>query len=370
MKVAIVLNTSWNIVNFRMGLIRALMQEGNEIYTIAPHDPYSEKLIEAGCHFIPLKMDSRGANPLKDTALIFELYKIYRKVKPDIILHFTVKPNIFGTIAASLLGIPVINNVCGLGTAFLKKGILTNIVSTLYKMSFKLSSKVFFQNYEDCKLFVSKRLIDGQKTDILPGSGINIAQFKPVKQKKGGSFTFLVISRLIKEKGILEYVEAIKSLKEENPHLKFQLLGAKDPNHKSGIPSELIDEWITSGIFEYLGTAEDVRPHIQGADCIVLPSYREGTPRTLLEAASMAKPIITTRTAGCTNVVEDGVNGLLCRSKDATGLAAKMKMMAELSMEKRLQMGISGREKIESKFDEKFVIEKYLHSIEEITGRH
>ena len=367
MKVAIVLNSSWNIVNFRMGLVRALQESGHEVFAIAPRDSYSNKLIDNNCHYVPIKMDSRGVNPLKDFLLTLELFNTYRKIKPDIILHFTVKPNVYGTIAANFLKIPVINNVCGLGSGFLKKGFITYVIKILYKLSFKLSSKVFFQNYEDCRLFVKNKLVKEEITDILPGSGINIAQFKPVQYKKTKSFTFLLVSRIIKDKGIMEYIEAIKILKPDHPHFKFQILGAIDEHHRHGISRKLIENWIAEGVFEYLGTVDDVRDTIDQAHCVVLPSYREGTPRTLLEAASMAKPIVTTRAAGCTNVVEDGYNGLLCRPRDAKDLAAKLKQMAEKSESELREMGMSGRKKIEKYFDESIVIDKYFKSISEIS---
>ncbi len=367
MKIAIVLNTSWNIYNFRLGLVKKLISEGNSLYAIAPHDDYSEKLENIGCSYFPVRMDSRGINPLKDLALLFELFSIYRKLRPDVILHYTIKPNIYGTMAARLLGIPVINNVCGLGTAFLKKNILSKLVVTLYKIAFRSSGKIFFQNNEDKKFFEKVKIVRKDQSEVLPGSGIDPEIFKPagriVKNKK---FTFLLISRLIHDKGILEYIEAIKMLKEQNIDANFQLLGPKDPKHRRGIPEELIDQWMANNIVDYLGSTDDVKPFIEKADCVVLPSYREGTPRTLLEAASFAKPIITTRVAGCTNIVIDNQNGFLCKVKNSVDLAEKMNKMAGLDEKERVEMGINSRNRIEQVFDEKIVISKYLNAIDKL----
>ncbi len=289
MRIAIVLNTSWNIYNFRMNFVRALLERGHEVHTVAPEDKYTPLLSSAGCIHHRVKMDSRGANPIKDSALIVELFMIYRRVKPDIILHYTIKPNVYGTIAASFLKIPVVNNVCGLGTVFLKRNLVSFMAILLYKISFRSANKVFFQNPEDMRLFLDKKLVSPAVVDILPGSGIDLERFQPSIFKRNDKFTFLLISRLITDKGVLEYIEAVRKLRAEGTNAKFQVLGAMDPLHKRGIKQKVIQEWIDSGTIEYLGTTDNVKRFIENADCIVLPSYREGTPRTLLEAASSGK---------------------------------------------------------------------------------
>ena len=311
-------------------------------------------------------MDSRGANPIKDSALIIELWSIYRKVRPDVALHFTIKPNIYGTLAAAMLGIPSINNVCGLGTVFLKDNIISAIAMKLYKISFRFADKVFFQNPDDLQLFISKKLIREGVADIVPGSGINLKYFSPVSYSRNETFTFLMISRLITDKGVLEYIEAIKQLKGEGVKAKFQVLGAMDPEHRRGIKRELVQRWIDEGTIEYLGTTDDVRLHINKADCVVLPSYREGTPRTLLEAACSAKPIIATDVPGCNSVVKDNYNGLLCKLKDEKDLAEKMKRMSSLDDTTLKAFGENGRLKMEEQFDENVVINKYLSALKTI----
>ena len=182
MKIVIVLNTSWNIYNFRLGLVKALLAEGHTVFAVAPPDEYSVKLEKIGCEYIQVRMDSRGINPLKDLGFLLELLFVYKRIKPDIILHYTIKPNIYGTIAARLLGIPVVNNVCGLGTAFLQRNFLSKIAVTLYKIAFRTSGKVFFQNKEDRAFFEKKRIVKRNQTEVLPGSGIDIEYFKPGKR--------------------------------------------------------------------------------------------------------------------------------------------------------------------------------------------
>lgn len=367
MKIAVVLNTSWNIYNFRKGLINSLIDKGNQVITIAPKDHYTYKLLDMGCRHIPVKMDSRGASPIKDFLLILELYWIYKRIKPDVILHYTIKPNIYGTIAASFLGIPVINNVCGLGTMFLKDNLVSRIAITLYRIAFRFPKKIFFQNEDDKELFIKRNIVSKKVCDLLPGSGINTNDFSPGKfATTNNQFTFLLISRLIYDKGILEYIEAIDALKKEGIDAKFQILGQIDEKHKRGIPAKTIQNWIEQNQIEYLGTTEDVRSFIEKADCVVLPSYREGTPKTLLEAASMAKPIVATDVPGCNNVVKHEKNGYLCNLKDSADLADKMKLMFSQNSKSRTEMGNYSREYVKRKFDEKIVINKYISTINSI----
>ena len=364
MKIAIVLNTSWNIYNFRLNLVKALLEIGHEVIAIAPKDEYSPRLIEAGCRYVEVKMDSRGVNPLKDIALTFELYRIFKGHRPDVILQYTIKPNIYGTFAAAVLKIPVINNVCGLGTAFLNKDLVSKIALLLYKLAFRFSSLVYFQNNEDKEFFINSKIINKTKADLLPGSGVDLKRFVPSKSNKDNTpFTFLLISRLLHDKGILEFIDAIKILKSKGVNAKFQILGQIDEKHSRGIKKELIDDWINEDFIEYLGSTDDVRPYINYADCIVLPSYREGTSRSLLEAASSAKPIITTDVPGCNNVVQHNVNGFLCESKNANDLAEKIEDMLTLDKSMLNKMGEEGSKIVESRFNEKIVINKYLTSI-------
>lgn len=367
MKIAIVLNTSWNVYNFRMGLIREIQRSGHEVQVYAPRDKFSNHLIEAGCTFIPVNMDSRGANPVKDSALIFELLILYRRHQPDIILHYTIKPNIYGSIAAKILGIPVINNVCGLGTVFLKKNMVSRIATLLYKFSFQFPHKVYFQNKSDLTLFLENNMIRKEISELVPGSGIDLEHFPACEFNRNSRFTFLMISRIIVDKGVYEYIEAIRILQAQGIDARFQLLGALDEEHSRGIPEKELRGWIKEGYLEYMGNTNDVRPFIHNADCIVLPSYREGTPRTLLEAASSAKPVVATDVPGCRDVVVDKHNGLLCEPANASDLADKMNQMFFTDNMQLRQYGENGRRKVEEEFKEKIVIDKYLGSIGQLS---
>jgi glycosyltransferase involved in cell wall biosynthesis len=369
MKVAVVLNTSWNIYNFRMSLLKALAEQGHEVHTIAPLDDFTPYLTATGFTHHNVRMDSRGANPIKDMALVLEFGSIYKRIKPDVVLHFTIKPNIYGTLAARLLNIQVINNVCGLGTVFLKKGIVSWVAKSLYKLAFRFPKKVFFQNEDDQQLFIAEKLVKGELTGLLPGSGINVSEFVPVPFKTNKEFTFLLVARLIYDKGIAEYIEAIRILRKYGVKARFQLLGGTDPEHKRGISLKVLDEWIKEGLVDYLGKTKNVQGFVNEADCIVLPSYREGSPRSLMEAACLQKPIITTDVAGCRHVVEHQYNGLLCKVQNPEDLAGKMEEMMRLPEADRLRMGTNGRKKMEKEFSDKIIIKKYLEAIDSILGK-
>lgn len=363
MKIAISINTSWNIFNFRMGLIKKLQDEGHEIYAIAPEDEYSIKLIENGCHFIPINIQNKGSNPIKDFLLIIKYFFIFSKIKPDYILQYTIKPNIYGTIAARLLRIPTINNVSGLGTVFLHDNLVSKIAKTLYKFAFKFPKRVFFQNNDDLELFINHKLIDRNKTDVLAGSGVNLTKYIPKPYVRNDTFVFLLIARMLYDKGLVEYVEAIKILKSQHVDAKFQLLGFTDFESKMGVTEKELNNWISEGYIEYLGHTSNVIPFINDADCIVLPSYREGTPKSLIEALALAKPIITTNVPGCKDTIVDGVNGYLCEVKNAKDLAEKMHKLLSKDTIDLQRMGENGRKFAEIKFDEKIVIKKYLEII-------
>lgn len=368
MRIAIVINTSWNIFNFRMSLIQALLAEGHEVVAIAPQDNYSQRLIDAGCRFVPVTME-KGTNPFKDLWLTWRLYRAYSRVKPDVVLHYTIKPNIYGAMAAHLANIPAINNVSGLGTVFIKKDYISSIALKLYRQAFKYPAKVFFQNQDDRRLFLKHELVRAGITEVLPGSGIDLQAFKPMpKPDPSAPFTFLMIARVLYEKGVAEYMEASRLLKQKCPGIKCQLLGQVDERSRFGIKQTMLDAWLAEGAVEYLGTTDEVATIIAQADCVVLPSYREGTPRTLLEAAAMGKPLIATNVPGCREVVQQSINGLLCRVRNAPDLAEKMEQMLQLPPEQLQKMGAASRHIAETKFDVNFVIQRYLHAIAEVTA--
>ncbi|WP_210488272.1 glycosyltransferase family 4 protein [Rufibacter aurantiacus] len=370
MRIAIVINKSWNIFNFRLSLVKALLAAGHEVVAIAPEDAYSAKLVAEGCQFVPLPMESKGTNPFKDMLLVRKFLKAYKSVKPDVILQYTIKPNIYGSIAAHLAGIPTINNVSGLGTVFIVQNLVSKIAMALYRFSFQFPAKVFFQNSDDKALFLDRKLVRESITEVIPGSGIDTKRYLPAPEfKRQSPFVFLMVSRALYEKGLVEYVEASKILKAKYPELRIQLLGAIDEEGNIGIKRTLVEQWANEGWLEYLGTSDNVASVVHSADCVVLPSYREGTPRTLLEAAAMAKPIVTTNVPGCKETVIDGYNGYLCEVRNGTDLAAKMEQVYLLSNPELQTMGHNSRRLAEEKFDEKFVIDRYFAAIEGATGK-
>ena len=366
-KIVIVSNTSWSLFNFRLELARSMKEKGYEVVLVAPYDEYSDRLSEE-FEYYDICMNNKGTNPKEDIKTTFDFYKLYKKIKPDVVLHYTIKPNIYGTIACSLLGIKTINNIAGLGTLFIRQNFVTKIAKFLYKYSQNKANKIFFQNKDDLELFIEENLVDKDKCDVLPGSGVDIDKFKPIqREKKDNIFRFLLISRMIWNKGIGEYVEAAKMIKQKYENVEFLLLGAVGVDNPTAISKETIKKWEKEKIIKYLGTTDNVKLEIAKADCIVLPSfYREGVPRVLLEAAAMEKPIITTNNVGCKEVVDDGINGFLCKIKDSKNLAKKMDKMLNLTEKERIKMGKAGRKKIIKEFNEEIVINKYLQIIREL----
>lgn len=367
-KIVISINTSWNIINFRVGLLKALQKNGYKIIIVAPYDQYTNLFKEYQFEYYNIQINNKGLNPLEDMLLIINYYRLFKLIQPDIILNYTIKPNIYGTIAASMLNIPTINNIAGLGTLFVKENFVTTIAQYLYRFSQSRASKIFFQNRDDYQLFIDKKIVSKTKSFILPGSGIDTKIFKPSKiNKEQKKVIFLLISRMIWDKGIREYVEAARIIKSQYKNVEFQLLGFLDVMNKTAIAEKQMLEWVEEGVVNYLGTSDNIKIEIENADCIVLPSfYREGTPRVLLEAASMSKPIITTDNVGCRDVVDDGINGFLCKVKDTNSLVESLKKFLNLSYKEKLEMGKLGRKKICKEYDESIIIENYLREIKKI----
>lgn len=367
MRVVICSNTAWSLYNFRAGLIRSLLARGMEVVAVAPPDnKYATLLTELGCGFEAIPMDNKGTSPVADALLVARFARLFRRLKPDWFLGYTIKPNVYGSLAARFLGVPVINNVSGLGTAFIRHGWLTRVVTTLYRATLSGSQTVFFQNPDDLNLFVGTGLVRSEQARLLPGSGIDLQRFAPLVAApccKGEGPVFLLIARLLWDKGVGEYVEAARLVRAKLPGARFQLLGFLDVENRTAVPRADVDSWVREGIVDYLGAAEDVRALIAAADCVVLPSYREGTPRSLLEAAAMAKPILATDVPGCRTVVDDGVNGFLCGVRAPQALADVMVRFAELDPRARQLMGDASRAKMEREFDEKIVIDAYLDAL-------
>ncbi|TFI59907.1 glycosyltransferase family 1 protein [Sphingomonas parva] len=361
--VLISINAAWNIVNFRGALIRGLLDDGYRLLALAPPDAYAHRLAEMGVEYHPIAMDKKGISPTRDLALLARYRAELKRLRPDVFLGFTAKPNVYGSLAAQSLGIRVINNVSGLGTAFIRKTWLTSVVSALYRLAFRRSSTVFFQNEEDLSLFLEERIVSPGKAMLLPGSGVDLARFSPQVPAARGRPSFLLVARLLRDKGVVEFVEAARTLRGELPDWRFQLLGFLDAENRTAVSRAEVTAWQEEGVIDYLEHADDVRPFLAAAESVVLPSYREGMPRSLLEAAAMGKPLIATDVPGCRHVVDDGVNGFLCAPEDAASLAAAMRKMAGLSAAERARLGKAARAKAEVEFDERKVVQLYRAAI-------
>jgi glycosyltransferase involved in cell wall biosynthesis len=364
MHILITVNAAWNVLNFQRPIVAAMIADGHRVTVLAPRDDSVAALEGRGCKVLPLEMSVKGLNPLQDIKLIGRMRKVFRAEKPDAIFNYTIKNNIFGALAARPLGIPFIPNVTGLGTAFLSGGILQRIVVGLYRRAFRNLGIIFFQNEDDRDLFLECRLVTQQQARLLPGSGIDLTHFAVTDYPPVSDATvFLMISRLLRDKGVLEYVEAARKVKLVHPRAHFQILGAVDAANRTAIDAATVKSWQEEDVIEYLGTADDVRPHIAAAHCVVLPSYREGAPRTLIEAAAMARPLIATDVPGCRSVVDDGVTGYLCKVRDGDDLARSMDTFLALTRDERAQMGLAGRAKMAAHFDQAIVVEAYRNAL-------
>lgn len=366
-RVVISLNATWNLVNFRAGLIRALVLEGYEVIAVAPRDEYVDRLLALGVRYVSITMDSKGRNPISDFFLWVRYLTILYREKPDVYLGYTIKPNIYGSLAAHALSIPVVNNIAGLGVVFGGRGVFVRFVKRLYQLALSRSSCVFFQNEDDRKLFSREGLVQPELTDRVPGSGVDLSKFKPEPVPDAPPFRFLLVARMLWDKGVREFVEAARIVRGKFPDVEFCLLGFLDVKNPGAISRAQMASWVDEGVVRYLGVSDDVRVELRSANCVVLPSYyREGVPRTLLEAAALGRPIITTDAVGCREVVDDGVNGYLCRPKDGAHLAEVMMQLMRLGQEQIAEMGMRSREKVEREFDEKYVIHKYIRTLEGI----
>ena len=363
--IAFVSNSAWSVFNFRLDVIRWLVNNDVKVLVFAPTDDYANKLTAQGCDFIPINFNNRDENPLKDYLFYRQLRKLYRQYKPDFIFHYVAKPNIYGSLAASAEKIPSVAVITGLGYPFAKRNLLFRIMRMLYRKALRHTREVWFLNNEDAKVFITEKIVSIDKMKVLPGEGVNTKHFAPVVPQTGDEpFEFIMSTRLLKSKGIGLYADAARILKKKNYHVKFSLIGFFENNHPDSISPENIKKWEDEGLMSYLGFADDVRPYLQKADCMVFPSfYNEGVPRCLMEAASMEIPAITSLNRGCKEVVLNNSNGYICNPNDPFDLADKMEKMINASTDERQRMGKNGRQVVLKKFDIFKIIEEYANTL-------
>ena len=358
-KIIILENTFYTVLSLRMEILRYFKSKGYEIYVLAKAEKNDRQILEnEGFHCIPV--GSVVMNPWKAGLFFFRLIQEIKRIRPHIIFSFTIRPNIFGSLAARYLKIPIVSNVTGTGPLTTNQGLVYTTIRFIYKIAFQKNKRIFFQNDEDFAYFLQNNFVSSFQAKLLPGSGVDTDHYAP-RQKTNLDFNFLMISRLIKDKGVLDYVQAAKLVKKKYPHIKFQILGPfwQQSTAQNTILEKEVEEWGVQGLIEYLGYTLDVRPYIAASDCIVLPSYREGCANVLMQGASMARPLIATDVTGCRNLVLDGETGYLCAVKNPQDLASKMIQLYTISSQDRQEMGRKGREKMVSDYQKSLVLEAY-----------
>jgi glycosyltransferase involved in cell wall biosynthesis len=367
-KVAIIENHELGIYSIRHDLVKAIAEQYEVTILTEIDDSFKNGDLESLVHFIDV--GKAVLNPAAAVKYNSRLRKALKEIKPDVCLTFTIRPAIYGNIVTNRLKIPTISTITGTGPLFESNSLSYTIARQLYKWVLKKTRFVFFPNYDDLNAFVKRKYITKEQARRVPGSGINFEQFvpQPSTRNNDGKFIFLYISRLLKDKGVMEYVEAAAIIKKSFPNAEFHIVGPLWTGNKKSltVTETELNDWIERKWIVYHDKQKDVRPFIANADCVVMPSYREGMSNVLLEAASMAKPLIATDVTGCRDIVENGMNGLLCKVKSGPDLADKMKKMMNLTSEERGAMGTKGREKMIREFDKKIVIQKYLETIEEV----
>jgi glycosyltransferase involved in cell wall biosynthesis len=363
--IAFVSNSAWSVYNFRLDVIRWLRKNDVKVLVFAPTDEYADKLTTHGCTFIEINFNNRDENPLKDYLFYRQLRKLYRQYKPDFIFHYVAKPNIYGSMAAKAEHIPSVAVITGLGYPFAKRNILFRIMRFLYRKALRHTREVWFLNNDDAKVFINENIVAIDRMKVLPGEGVNTRHFAPSSAHlHNETFRFVMSTRLLKSKGIGLYADAARILKKKNYQVNFSLIGFFENNHPDSISPENLKKWEEEGLIKYHGFADDVRPFLQNADCMVFPSfYNEGVPRCLMEAASMEIPAITSFNRGCKEVVLNNSNGYVCNPNDPFDLADKMEKMINTSADDRRRMGKNGRQLVLKKFDICKIIEEYSNTL-------
>ena len=359
-KVLFMVNRDFVLYNFRIELVEALLEDNYEVYICLPPGEKVEQMKKMGCKFIPVTIDKRGTNPFRDIKLIKEYKKIFRQVQPDMILMYTTKVNIYAGIVAGKMKNPYLMNISGLGTAVEYESLLQKFMIFLYKMAAKKAQCLFFQNKENQEFFHKHKMFQGKEV-LLPGSGVNIKRFSLMEYpKETDGIHFLFIARVIKEKGIEEYLAAAKTIKAEYPSAFFHVLGPCDGEYE-----DILKEYEERNIIQYHGMVQDTREFLVKSHCTIHPTfYPEGMSNVCLESAACGRPVITTDRSGCRETVEDGVTGYIFPQRDTEALIGKVREFLKLSYEEKKKMGLAGREKMVAEFDRGIVVEEYRKEIE------
>lgn len=371
--VAIITNDADDIYCFRKELIEAIYGNGFDILISCPYGNKFDIMDLSKYIYDNPSIDRRGTNPLTDIKLFFHYFSLLKKFRPDVVLTYTAKPNIYANIAAHLLKIPVIANVTGFGSLLFEKGIKKNLIMSLYKFSLRKAHTLMFQNEANCKLASEYNMINGLYK-ILPGSGVNLDRFTPKDYPDGGdgiignNVVFNYIGRVVRDKGIDDYLEAARRIKQTHPNIVFNILGSIEPT--ADYYNDILKDLQSKNIVNYLGSQNDVRPFIEKSHATILPSYGEGMSNSLLETAASARPIITTDVQGCKETVIKNVSGYVYRCRDVESLCAYIEKFLSLNNADRKNMGIAGRKHVEHNFSRQIVINKYIETINQILGEN
>jgi glycosyltransferase involved in cell wall biosynthesis len=363
-----VANSRWNLAHFRGGLIASLRDRGWRIEAAVP-DGDADVSPTIPTHHFPLIAE--GTAPLAELRTLLGLIRILRARKPAAVLSFTPKGNIYAGLAARAVGIPLLPNVSGLGTAFIRGGILQKISVALYREAFRGLPVVFFQNGDDARLFEELGIVEPGQAHLLPGSGVDCRRFKlrPLPSTRGGEVELLFVGRLLGDKGVRELAGAMRIVRSRRPGIRLTLLGELGAANRTAITAEEVAAWEREGLLRHAGKSDDVCPFLAAADAVVLPSYREGMPRSLLEAAAMGRPMLAANVPGCRDLVSHGENGFLFEARSAESLARAIEQFADLPVAKRQAMGASARRLAETRYDEKIVWQAYHQSVIALTEK-
>lgn len=366
--ILLVANSSWNLSHQRAGLIRAFQQEGR--WPLAAVVPDGDPAVGAlPTYSVPLIAD--GTAPLTELRTLLGLIAVMRRVKPRVVLGFTPKGNIYAGLAARATGRPFVPNVSGLGTGFIRGGLLLKVQAALYREAFRGLPIVFFQNRDDARMFETMRLVEARQVRILPGSGVDCRAFAapPPPKRKDGSVRLLFVGRLLGDKGVRELAGAMRLLKPRYPELQLTLLGELGSANRTAIARQELEGWVAEGLLTHAGQSADVRPFMAAADAVILPSYREGMPRALLEAAAMARPLLASDVPGCREIVRNRDNGLLFEVRSDQAIADAIERFIAAGAEKRFSWALRSREIAEQEYDERLVIDAYRDAVIALTGK-
>lgn len=349
--------------NLRKELIGKLVEEKLRVILVFPYGPRVEYFKELGCEYRDVPMLNRqGKNPLRDIRLFLEYLKLLKEYRPAAALTYTIKPNVYGSLACGIRGVPCFPNVTGLGAAVENHGFMQKLATMLYRIGLRRAEKVFVQNSENLDYLLKTGIIRG-KYELIPGSGVNLDQYHLMEYPHGETVDFLFVARIRKEKGIDQYLDAAKVIREKYPYTRFHVCGACEGDYQG-----VLDELTQAGVILYHGSVKDMTMMQKISSCTVHPTYYpEGMSNVLLESCASGRPIITTDRPGCREIVEDHVNGLVVKERDSDDLIGKIEEFLSLSWEERKAMGLAGRKKMENEFDRNLVINAYLKEIRRFT---